>query len=59
VLNADGFGTPEAKISKYDAFVRDRRFFPGFKLFYREDTRLMSPRDVLRLRPRPAVVIYE
>jgi hypothetical protein len=59
VLNADGFGTPEAKKSKYRAFVRDRRFHSGFKLFYSEDTRLMSPRAVLRLRPRPDVVIYE
>ena len=32
---------------------------PGFKLFYREDTDLMTPRQVLRLRPPPDVVIYE
>jgi hypothetical protein len=33
--------------------------FNGFKLFYHEDTGLMSPRDVLGLRPAPDVVVYE
>ena len=61
VLNADGFGTQELKRAKYDAFTRSpRRFFDkGFKLFYREDTDLMRPREVLRLRPPPDVVVYE
>ena len=61
VLNADGFGTQELKRVKYHAFTRSpRRFFgEGFKLFYREDTNLMTPRQVLRLRPPPDVVVYE
>ncbi len=61
VLNADGFGTQELKRVKYHAFTSSpRRFFhTGFKLFYREDTNLMKPRQVLRLRPPPDVVIYE
>jgi len=61
VLNADGFGTKELKRVKYHAFTSSpRRFFhKGFKLFYREDTDLMKPREVLRLRPPPDVVIYE
>jgi hypothetical protein len=33
--------------------------FPGFKLFYEEDTNLMSPKDVMRLKPRPDFVVYE
>jgi hypothetical protein len=33
--------------------------YHGFKLFYEEDTGLMTPADVLRLRPQPDVVIYE
>ena len=46
VLNADGFGTRELKKVKYKAFTSSpRRFFgEGFKLFYREDTNLMTPR---------------
>lgn len=61
VLNADGFGTQELKRVKYRAFTASpRRFFgKGFKLFYREDTDLMQPREVLRLRPPPDVVVYE
>jgi hypothetical protein len=61
VLNADGFGTQELKKIKYHAFTRSpRRFFgEGFKLFYREDANLMTPREVLRLRPPPDVVVYE
>jgi hypothetical protein len=29
------------------------------KLFFKEDTNLMSPADVLALRPQPDVVVYE
>jgi hypothetical protein len=60
VLNADGFGTAPVKKSKYDAFTRRAPGFePGFKLFYREDVGLMSPRQVLRMRPPPDFVVYE
>jgi hypothetical protein len=60
VLNADGFGTRPVKVSKYHQFARAARTLDhGFKLFYREDTGLMSPAQVLRLRPAPAVVVYE
>jgi hypothetical protein len=60
VLNADGFGTPPVKKSKYHAFTRQAPGFDqGFKLFYHEDVRLMSPRQVLRLRPAPDFVVYE
>jgi hypothetical protein len=60
VLNADGFGTAPVKKSKYHAFTRRAPGFePGFKLFYKEDTGLMTPRQVLRLRPPPDFVVYE
>jgi hypothetical protein len=61
VLNTDGFGTQELKKVKYKEFTASpRRFFgEGFKLFYREDTNLMRPRQVLRLKPPPDVVVYE
>ena len=61
-LNVDGFGDRPNKIAKYDEFTRPpvaRRFHAGFKLFYHEDTNLMPPRRVLRLRPRPEFVVYE
>jgi hypothetical protein len=60
VLNADGFGTQAVKKSKYDAFTRRAPGFePGLKLFYEEDVGLMTPRQVLRLRPPPDFVVYE
>jgi hypothetical protein len=59
-LNVDGFGTAPVKVSKYHEFARQRpRAHRGFKLFYREDSGLMSPRAVLRLRPPPELVVYE
>jgi hypothetical protein len=61
-LNVDGFGDQPNKVSKYHDFTRPRvarRFQNGFKLFYHEDTNLMSPRQVMRLRPRPSLVVYE
>ena len=60
VLNADGFGSPSQKRAKYRELApRARSRHPGFKLFYREDTNLMSPREVLALEPRPRFVVYE
>ena len=63
VLNVDGFGGREVKIAKYVDFAsftrRRKEFRNGFKLFYKEDTNLLEPRDVLRMRPRPDLVIYE
>jgi hypothetical protein len=60
VLNVDGFGDQPNKISKYVAFTHPRtRLRSGFKLFYREDTNMMTPAEVLKLRPRPDLVVYE
>jgi hypothetical protein len=36
-----------------------RAAYHGFKLFFQEDAGLMSPADVLALRPPPDVVVYE
>jgi hypothetical protein len=60
VLNADGFGGQAVKKAKYRAFTRQAPGFDqGFKLFYREDVDLMTPRQVMRLRPPPDFVVYE
>ncbi len=60
VINVDGFGANSVKVAKYHAFVKStptmRR---GFKLFYKEDVKTMSPKSVLALSPRPDVVVYE
>jgi hypothetical protein len=61
VLHADGFGTPQQKFEKYDLLVRDEPIqYGGFKLFYDQDTPLLSPEQVLeRLEPKPAVISYQ
>jgi hypothetical protein len=60
VLNVDGFGGQEIKKAKYRDFTREaKEFHHGFKLFYEEDTDLMTPRQVLRMKPRPELVVYE
>ena len=59
-ISIDGFGNQPNKISKYREFLEEeRRFRHGFKLFYEEDTDLMSPKQVMALRPRPEIVVYE
>ncbi len=60
VLNADGFGTPSAKAATYRRVTAKRPAgYAGFKLFYEEDTNLMTPTAVLNLRPRPDIIMYE
>jgi hypothetical protein len=57
-LNFDGIGSPAAKKAGY----RDLSFpglFDGFSLFYELDTDMMSPGEVLRLRPQPDYVMYQ
>jgi hypothetical protein len=59
-INVDGVGGKAIKLRKYRAFTRRRdRVWDGFKLFYEEDTGLISPREVLALRPAPRLVVYE
>jgi hypothetical protein len=61
VLHADGFGTPKQKKKKYRLLVtRQPIQYGGFKLFYEQDTPLMSPEQVFEaLRPNPAVISYQ
>ena len=60
VVNVDGFGDQPNKIAKYREFTHDlHRRYNGFKLFYHEDLNLMSPEEVLRLRPQPDLIVYE
>jgi hypothetical protein len=60
VVNVDGFGTSSVKVAKYHSFVRSTpRMRRGFKLFYQEDVKTMSPKAVMALSPRPDVVVYE
>lgn len=59
VQHVDGFGTPGQKLDTYRAVARPGQFFMGFKLFYDEDVRRMSPADVHRVRPKVRFVSFQ
>ncbi|MET8180844.1 hypothetical protein [Streptomyces sp. NPDC005336] len=64
IKSADGIGSPGMKRDTWRELVKDKPdgLHTGFKLFYEEDTegsRLMTPEEVLALRPRPDYVMFE
>jgi hypothetical protein len=60
VLNMDGFGSQSLKRSSYRTVMQHGPLeFAGIKLFYRQDTNLFSPAQVMALTPKPSVVIYQ
>jgi hypothetical protein len=65
IKSVDGLGHPGPKINTYRVVNKTTPKFvhAGFKLFFTEDRRdggrLMSPREVLALQPRPEYVMYE
>jgi hypothetical protein len=64
IVNMDGWGSPCLKRDSYkDYVVAEPVQYTGFKLFYHNDikggTALMSPQDLLKLRPQPLYVQYQ
>ena len=64
VKSVDGIGSPGAKEATYDRVNKTlpKHVHAGFKLFYTEDeesSRLMTPKEVLALDPRPEYVLFE
>jgi hypothetical protein len=65
IKSVDGLGPVGSKIKTYDYLMRSAAagVHPGFKLFFDEDTRngsrLMTPKEVLALTPKPEYVMYE
>ena len=59
VQHVDGFGTQSQKLSTYHSVEQSDQFQMGFKLFYDEDSGLMSPARVLEIRPRVRFVSYQ
>jgi hypothetical protein len=64
VINMDGWGQPWLKFDTYKTCeVTEPVQFTGFKLFFHNDTRkgdaLLTPGEVLALRPRPLYVQYQ
>ena len=65
IVSVDGIGSQEMKTDTWKAIMGVKPAFvhPGFKLFYDEDThgawKLMTPTQVLALKPTPEYVLYE
>jgi len=64
VMNMDGWGAPSLKRDSYkDYVVSEPVQYTGFKLFYHNDTKkkdpLLTPKDVLRLNPKPLYIQYQ
>ncbi len=64
MLNFDGIGTRSGKTAGYEALSAggpsvDPPLFNGFSLFYRLDTGVMRPNDVLGLTPETDYVMYQ
>ncbi len=64
VKSVDGIGSPGAKVTTWKRLVKGlpRQIHPGFKLFFEEDRAqgpLMTPAQVLALKPQPEYVLYE
>ena len=60
IIDMDGFGPPDVKRVTYERYAqRPYAAHAAIKLFLQHDTDLMSERDVLRLEPTPAIVVYQ
>lgn len=64
VLNMDGFGFPaKKKNTYYQVIYKEPVQFTGFKLFFKNDTMdgfpMMTPDEILKLKPRPIYIQYQ
>jgi len=66
VMDMDGWGESERKIGTYYHFIATQPVeFTGFKLFYKNDTKVvnrqqvMQPEQLLKLKPRPIYIQYQ
>jgi hypothetical protein len=65
IMDMDGWGHHARKINTYRQFIYPEPVqFSGFKIFYKNDLRekgghIMSPAEVLQLKPQPLYVQYQ
>jgi hypothetical protein len=65
VMHMDGWGEPELKKGTYRHFIFPEPVqFTGFKIFYKNDlkkapNRLMTPEELLKLKPQPLYIQYQ
>jgi hypothetical protein len=65
VMHMDGWGEPAKKVNTYKTFIhREPVQFTGFKIFYKNDlkrapNKLMTPDDLMKLKPMPVYIQYQ
>ena len=65
VMDMDGWGEPDLKMGTYRHFIFSEPVqFTGFKLFYKNDlkkapNRMMTPEELLKLKPAPIYIQYQ
>lgn len=65
VMDMDGWSIPAKKVKTYLDVIYDEPVqFTGFKLFYKNDLaeptkRLLTPSELLRLKPQPSFIQYQ
>ncbi len=64
VMDMDGWGHPILKYSSYKLYIHKEPVqFTGFKLFYKNDVRnngrMLTPKEVLALKPQPIYIQYQ
>jgi hypothetical protein len=65
VMDMDGWGHQARKINTYKQFIyKEPVQFTGFKLFYKNDLKeanshVMTPAEVLKLKPQPIYIQYQ
>ena len=64
VMHMDGWGEPTRKINTYQQYIyKEPVEFTGFKIFYKNDTknngRLLTPKELLKLKPQPVYIQYQ
>jgi hypothetical protein len=65
VMDMDGWGAQSRKYTTYREFISKQPVeFTGFKLFYKNDfrekgSRILTPQEVLKLKPQPVYIQYQ
>src|SRR5579862_3727181 len=65
VMDMDGWGAQSKKLTTYREFIyKEPVQFTGFKLFYKNDfreknSRMLTPAEVLHLKPQPVYIQYQ
>jgi hypothetical protein len=60
VMHMDGYGSPGAKKSTHAAYIEKQPVqWVGFKLFYKNDRPMLTPAEVLKIKPIPLFISYQ